>query len=69
MKKILLSFFSFTSTFLFAQNKDYPVQALPFNKVKLTDNFWLPRLKINAIPLPSPHHLKDAKKQAALKIL
>ncbi len=26
---------------------DYPIQAVPFTRVKLTDNFWLPRLKIN----------------------
>jgi uncharacterized protein len=48
MKRLLFSLFVLTNTFLFGQNKDYPIQALPFNKVKLTDNFWLPRLKINA---------------------
>jgi len=47
MKRILLSFFVLTTTLLFGQNKDYPIQALPFTKVKLTDNFWLPRLRIN----------------------
>ena len=47
MGRILLSIFAFTTTMLYGQNKDYPIQALPFNKVKLTDNFWLPRLKIN----------------------
>ena len=26
---------------------DYPIQAVPFTQVKLTDSFWLPRLKIN----------------------
>ena len=30
-----------------AQQKDYAIQAVNFTKVKLTDNFWLPRLKIN----------------------
>lgn len=47
MGRILLSIFAFTTTMLYGQNKDYPIQALPFNRVKLTDNFWLPRLKIN----------------------
>jgi uncharacterized protein len=47
MKPILLSLFALTTSFLLGQNKDYPIQALPFNKVKLTDNFWLPRIKIN----------------------
>jgi DUF1680 family protein len=47
MKKILLPFFLLITSFLFGQNKDYPIKGLPFNKVTLTDNFWLPRLKIN----------------------
>jgi len=48
MKRIILSFSLLTSTFLFAQKKDYPIQAVPFTSVKLTDNFWLPRIKMNA---------------------
>jgi DUF1680 family protein len=30
-----------------AQHKDYPIQSVPFTQVKLTDNFWLPRIKVN----------------------
>ena len=30
-----------------AQQKDYPIKAVDFTKVKLTDNFWLPRIKTN----------------------
>jgi DUF1680 family protein len=30
-----------------AQRLDYPIQGVPFTKVKLTDSFWLPRLKTN----------------------
>lgn len=29
------------------QRADYPIQAVPFTKVKLADNFWQPRLKTN----------------------
>jgi hypothetical protein len=29
-------------------NADYPVQPIPFTSVKLTDNFWAPRIKKNA---------------------
>ncbi|MEO8568718.1 MAG: glycoside hydrolase family 127 protein [Ginsengibacter sp.] len=47
MKQILLLFFLLNGSVLYPQQKDYPYQALPFNKVKLTDNFWLPRLRIN----------------------
>jgi DUF1680 family protein len=36
--------FAITSS---AQQKDYSIQAVNFTKVKLTDNFWLPRLKTN----------------------
>ena len=47
MKRILFPLFFLGNTLLYAQQKDYPFVALPFNKVKLTDNFWLPRIKIN----------------------
>ena len=30
-----------------AQNKDYPITSVPFTKVKLTDKFWLPRIRTN----------------------
>lgn len=47
MKQLLLSLFAFTASFVFAQHKDYPIKPMVFNEVHLTDNFWLPRLKIN----------------------
>jgi DUF1680 family protein len=47
MKKALLFFSLFVSTTLFAQKSDYPIQGVNFTSVKLTDNFWLPRLRIN----------------------
>jgi uncharacterized protein len=38
----------------FAQNKDYAFRAVPFTNVKLTDNFWLPRIKTNnSITIPA----------------
>lgn len=48
MKNILLSFSLFISVATWAQNSDYPIRAVPFTKVRLTDEFWLPRLKTNA---------------------
>src|ERR1044072_5998930 len=37
-----------------AQHKDYPIQSVPFTQVKLTDNFWLPRIKTNhAVTIPA----------------
>ncbi|MGI4737997.1 MAG: glycoside hydrolase family 127 protein [Janthinobacterium lividum] len=35
------------STAALGQKMDYPIQAVPFTQVKLTDSFWLPRLKTN----------------------
>ena len=48
MKRIIFSF-SLLSAVLVAtgQHKDYPIQAVPFTSVKLTDNFWMPRIKMN----------------------
>ncbi len=48
MKKIVLYLIVVLApAFAFAQSTDYPIQVVPFTKVKLTDNFWLPRIKIN----------------------
>src|SRR6188472_4234476 len=32
---------------LHAQQKDYPIQSVPFTQVKLNDQFWMPRIKTN----------------------
>jgi len=29
-------------------DKDYPIQPVPFTSVRLTDNFWAPRIRMNA---------------------
>ncbi len=49
MKRIAnIIFFSFICLVSFAQfQKDYPYTSVPFTKVKLNDNFWLPKLEIN----------------------
>lgn len=48
MKRILLSLIiCSSSSFLYGQQKDYPIQSVPFTQVKLTDNFWLPRIETN----------------------
>lgn len=46
-KSLLLALGLGWSTMAQAQKSDYPIQAVPFTQVKLTDNFWLPRLKTN----------------------
>lgn len=47
MKKTFIIAFSFIFSNLYAQLKDYPYVAVNFTKVKLSDNFWLPRIKID----------------------
>jgi len=32
----------------FSNRADYPIKPVPFTSVKLTDNFWAPRIKRNA---------------------
>ncbi len=33
---------------LFAQQKDYPIQPVPFTQVHVNDNFWEPKMEVNA---------------------
>ena len=47
MKKITLLILLFSATYLYAQQKDYSINAVDFTRVKLTDNFWLPRIEKN----------------------
>ncbi len=47
MKQFLVSCCVFSSVAVMAQQKDYPIQAVDFTQVKLTDQFWLPRIEIN----------------------
>ncbi len=47
MNKIISLILMFASVSLSAQQKDYPIQVVPFNQVHFTDNFWLPRIKTN----------------------
>ncbi len=47
MKKIFSSLLILCCGNIFAQQKDYPIKPVAFNQVHLSDNFWLPRLKIN----------------------
>jgi uncharacterized protein len=51
---IIVLIIFFTANSLFAQQKDYPISNVPFTKVKLTDNFWLPRIKTNhSVTIPA----------------
>ena len=47
MKKLILSALICSAGLVYAQQKDYSIQAVNFTQVKLSDNFWLPRIEIN----------------------
>lgn len=55
MKKKSLCFFLLIAAMqIVAQQKDYTFTAVPFTKVTLTDNFWLPRIKTNhSVTIPA----------------
>lgn len=38
----------FTGTLAMAQNRDYPIQPVTFNHVHVHDQFWAPRISVNA---------------------
>ncbi|HEX7847529.1 MAG TPA: beta-L-arabinofuranosidase domain-containing protein, partial [Chitinophagaceae bacterium] len=46
-KKLLTVFVLIVTANCFAQQRDYPFVAVPFTNVKLSDNFWLPRIITN----------------------
>src|SRR5215218_611191 len=45
--KTMALMFLLLPLWLAAQKKDYPVHGVSFSKVKLSDNFWLPRIRTN----------------------
>ena len=47
MKQLLVISAVWICSSLSAQQKDYPFTPVPFTQVQLTDQFWLPRIKIN----------------------
>lgn len=59
---VLLMYFCISSTYVHtaSSENDYPLRPVPFNEVKLEDNFWLPRLKIQA-EATVPHALNETK--------
>ena len=49
MKKILFLLMLVISANVFGQQKDYSIQAIDFTRVKLSDQFWLPRIETNRL--------------------
>jgi len=54
MKRSLLLLSLLSVSLVYGQNKDYAYSPVAFTSVKLTDNFWLPRIKINhSVTIPT----------------
>ena len=47
MKNIFALLLACSSLGVFAQNRDYPIQPVPFTSVKLSDHFWTTRIETN----------------------
>ena len=47
MKKIFLLLVASSGYLVYGQQNDYPIHTVDFTQVKLTDNFWLPRIETN----------------------
>ncbi len=48
MKKIFYFLFLLNNFSANAQQKDYPIQPVAFTRVHVNDNFWKPKMKVNA---------------------
>ena len=48
-----------------AQVKDYPIQPVSFTQVKVTDNFWQPKMNVNAT-ITIPYILEMCKKHGRI---
>ncbi len=57
MNRIILLVLLLQPVVSLCQKADYPIQVVPFTKVKLNDNFWLPRIKTNhTVTIPASFH-------------
>ena len=62
--KIILTALAFVSTTGMAAPKadKQQIREVPFNKVHLSDNFWLPRIEVNrTVSIPSAFHVFKLK--------
>jgi DUF1680 family protein len=56
---------SLSSTSLVAQQKDYPIQPVPFTQVHVNDQFWAPKMEVNA-KVTIPYILKKCKENGRI---
>lgn len=59
-KILLFNLFSFVCLGIFAQKGDYPIQPVAFTQVHFKDNFWTPKMQVNA-NVTIPYTLNQCK--------
>jgi len=65
MRKILLPIWMLFFVSANAQQKDYPIQPVAFTHVHVNDNFWKPKMKVNA-DITIPYILKMCKEHGRI---
>lgn len=70
MKKVysvvaLMQMVSLTATAQVTLKADYPIQPVAFTQVRVTDNFWAPKIKVNA-DVTIPYTLEQCKKNGRI---
>src|SRR5436189_1764029 len=66
MKKILITLFAVAAGVnALAQQKDYPIQPVAFTHVHVNDNFWKPKMQVNA-DVTIPYILKMCKQHGRI---
>ncbi|WPV65740.1 glycoside hydrolase family 127 protein [Chitinophaga sp. LS1] len=61
IKTLIIATTGFCSTLQAQVKKDYPIQPVAFTQVKVSDNFWAPKIRVNA-EVTIPYTLEQCRK-------
>jgi hypothetical protein len=65
MKNIMLLVAMLSCISVYAQRKDYPIQPVAFTHVHVNDNFWKPKMQVNA-NITIPYILKMCREHGRI---
>ncbi|QCR24963.1 six-hairpin glycosidase [Pontibacter sp. SGAir0037] len=65
MKQLALGVALSSSSIAVAQHQDYPIQPVPFTHVHVHDDFWAPKMEVNA-SVTIPHTLEMCRKNGRI---
>jgi DUF1680 family protein len=65
MRKVILTIISLAAVAVYAQKKDYPIQPVSFTQVHVNDNFWRPKMQVNA-DITIPYILRMLKEHGRI---